>query len=137
MLVWGTINPPGEIDSYNGLYFTRSDIQQLVQNNELVGTPLKIEHKGVAIGKVASAWVNNNGALDCILDVNENVFEGAVCSNFIENSQCTELSIGYTVDVRNSQSGQPIHYNKKVVEVSIVRKGARDACYIHGYSRSQ
>lgn len=130
--MWGTINPAGERDDYEGYYFTQREIDSCVAGNELVGKPVKVEHKGVNVGRVVSAWKNARGQLDCLLDVDQSVFEGAMATSFIANGVCRELSIGYVVEMRQSANGggaKPV--SKKVVEVSIVKKGARDTCFIH------
>ena len=68
MLVWGTANPEGLGDSYNGLFFRAADIQQSV--DEIVGKPVKIEHKGADVGRVVSAWTDRAGKLDLLLEIN-------------------------------------------------------------------
>jgi hypothetical protein len=68
MLVWGTANPEGLGDSYNGLFFRAADIQQSV--DEIVGKPVKIEHKGADVGRVVSAWTDRSGKLDLLLEIN-------------------------------------------------------------------
>ena len=131
MHVWGTINPAGECNDYEGYYYTQGEIDSCVASNELVGKPVKVEHKGVSVGKVVSAWKNARGQLDCLIDVDESVLEGAMATSFIANGVCRELSLGYVVEMRQSagQAAKPV--SKKVVEVSIVKKGARDTCFIH------
>ncbi len=68
MLVWGTANPEGLGDSYNGLFFRAADIRQSV--DEIVGKPVKIEHKGADVGRVVSAWTDRSGKLDLLLEIN-------------------------------------------------------------------
>ena len=132
MHIYGTLNPPGEDNSYNGLYFTKRDIDDCIQQNKLQGVPVKIEHKGIDVGRVIRAWKNSTGAIDCVMEVNENVFEGAIVSKFVDQGVTRELSLGYTVEMQNSGNG--ICTGKKhIVEVSIVKKGAREKCFIHAY----
>eukprot|EP00961_Rhodomonas_salina_P107764 1450852-Rhodomonas_salina.1 len=99
----------------------------------MVGKPVKIEHKGMDVGRVVSAWRNARGQMDCVLELQQNNLQGAFISKFIGQGVCRELSLGYTVDVGNSQEGITAT-NKKIVEVSIVKKGARDECFIHGFT---
>jgi len=134
MFVWGTANPPGEMDGYNGLFLTQADIQSVVQDNSLNGLPVKIEHKGIKVGSVVTAW-NNNGKLDLLIDVDERVLEGDVVSRFVRNKVCNDLSLGYTVGLQYSETAKTYTPAKKTFnEVSIVRAGAREKCHIHGYS---
>lgn len=136
MLVWGTVNPAGEGDGYRGFFLTRDDIRRCVDTHEMVGKPVKIEHKGADVGRVVSAWRNSTGQMDCLLEVHEHNLESAVIARFVGQGVCKELSLGYMVDVQNSARGVCAS-NKRVVEVSIVRKGARDRCFIHGFAASR
>lgn len=57
MLVYGTCNPEGYGDeSYEGLYLTDADIRQITPL--MPGIPVKIEHRGVNVGQVVSAWMH-------------------------------------------------------------------------------
>lgn len=134
MLIWGTANPTGESDEHTGYLFTQSDLRECIQNGSLIGKPVKIEHKGVDVGRIVSAWQNQSGALDCVLEINENMFEGTCVSRFIEDGVCRELSLGYVVSMQNSDGAQRAK-RKDVVEISIVKKGARDKCFIHGFGK--
>eukprot|EP00961_Rhodomonas_salina_P075652 1015063-Rhodomonas_salina.1 len=98
------------------------DVQEAVR--ESVGKPVKIEHKGVDVGKVVSAWVNN-GKLDMLLEVDPSVLEGALISDLVRAGACRELSLGYNVSMLASARGEDIAGKKSVVEVSLVRKGDR------------
>ena len=60
--------------------------------------------------------------------------QAALGKEFVVRGICPELSLGYHVTMSKSPAGFLKASNKKVVELSIVRKGARDGCYIHGYS---
>jgi len=134
MFVWGTANPPGESVGYNGLFLTEDDIKGVVQDHSLNGLPVKIEHKGIQVGRVVTAW-NNNGKLDLLIDVDERVLEGDVVSRFVRNKVCNDLSLGYTVGLQYSETAKTYTPSKKTFnEVSIVRAGAREKCHIHGYS---
>jgi len=68
MLVWGTANPEGMHDSYNGYFFKASEIKDALHT--IPGTPVKIEHKGIKIGRVVSGW-ENQGKMDLLLDIDE------------------------------------------------------------------
>jgi hypothetical protein len=57
MLVYGTCNPEGYGDeNYEGLYLTDTDIREITPM--MPGIPVKIEHRGVDMGKVVSAWMH-------------------------------------------------------------------------------
>ena len=138
MFLWGTINPLGEkTGSYKGLYLTDDDIKCAIDEESLVGLPVKIEHTGVSVGKVLSTW-DNLGRLDVLLEVDEKIFEGDVVSRFVRSKVVRDLSLGYTVGLQFSEASQSFAATKKTFqEVSIVRVGARDACHIHGFSTEE
>lgn len=137
MFIWGTVNPVGESNNYKGFYYTEKELQSCLDTREMIGKPVKVEHKGVSVGQVVSAWKNSSGQVDCMLEVDEDRFEGAVVSKFVDQKVCKELSLGYVVDIQNTGSGSFNAVNKKIVEVSIVKKGARDKCFIHGYGAAR
>lgn len=129
MLLYGTCNPRGEDDAYNGLYLTQKEIRDAVDDRSLIGVPVKTEHKGGGVGKIVSVNVGNNGDLMCLLEIDESSMIGSLAGGFVRDGLATELSLGYTVDVKNTQNHLKA-IKKQVHEVSIVRKGARKGCYI-------
>jgi len=133
MLVWGTANPEGLCESYNGLYFKTSDLEKTVK--DIIGKPVKIEHKGVAVGSVVSAWVDRAGKLDLLLSIDSSVVEGSIISDLVDIGSCRDLSLGYSVKMQKSCIYEDKAGDKTVLEVSLVRKGAREKCHIHGYTR--
>ena len=133
MLVWGTANPAGESESYNGLRLRQNDISGLLRGDGLVGTPVKIEHKSLCVGQVLSAW-SNQGKLDMLLRIDDVGLEGSILKQYVLGGTCQDLSLGYSVDVRHSTTSHEIKYLKVVKEVSIVRRGAREMCHIHAFS---
>lgn len=67
MLVYGTCNPEGYGDSsYEGLYLTDSDIREITPT--MAGVPVKIEHRGVDVGRVITAWVHE-GRMDVLMEL--------------------------------------------------------------------
>jgi hypothetical protein len=113
---------------------TGSEINDMVLDRTLVGIPVKIEHKGEEVGHIVSAW-QHGGRLDLLLNIDEKSpsMATAVASHFVTGSVCKDLSLGYTVGVEQSADGN-ISTGKKVVsEVSIVKRGAREHCHIHGF----
>jgi hypothetical protein len=137
MLVWGTANPKGEHnDTYTGLYLTESDIDNLVSSQSLRGLPVKVEHKGTHIGKIVSSWKNGD-KLDMLVSLDRSSVEGDITSRFVLEGICQDFSLGYTVELAHSDKTGTLAPSRKIVkEVSIVRKGARHDCHIHGYSLS-
>jgi hypothetical protein len=135
-LLWGTANPEG-MRNYQGVYLSADDIQDMIgqvnhANQSGIPTPVHVEHKGVQVGRVVSAW-EHQGMLECVLELNNRVLEGAIGSEFVRAGLCRDLSLGYTVSLEQSDSG--IKVGKKVLkEISIVAKGARPRCHIHGVS---
>lgn len=98
----------------------------------LRGVPVKCEHAGIAVGRIASAFVDEDGRLNTIMKLDESSFAGRMASSFVSNGTAGELSLGYTVDVKQSlTSCEKVEaQEKKVLEVSLVKKGARDNCNI-------
>jgi hypothetical protein len=132
---WGCVNPKGEDDGYNGLFLTAADIKDVVRDNSLNGLPLKIEHTGVSVGNVVTAWAGTNGKLDVLVEVDRKVLEGDVVSKFISRNICQDFSLGYTVDLAFSENTKTFQTAaKKYTEVSIVRRGARPATHISGFT---
>ena len=133
MLVYGTCNPDGESDAHRGVYLRKTDISSLVNTGALLQLPVKIEHAGQPVGHIVSAW-QNGGRLDCVLKINDNSIDSICAQEFIKSRQCPELSLSYAVTMQNSADGLS-GGTKDMIEVSIVRAGARDNCHIHGFSK--
>jgi len=131
MFIWGTVNPDGEDNDHTGVLLRQKDIDSIADTNALLGKPVKLEHKGGDVGRVVSAWKHGN-RLDCVMQIDNNV-EGLFARNFVKGGRCKELSLGYLIDMKNS-NGQVNGGNKYVAEVSIVTKGARHECNIRGFS---
>jgi hypothetical protein len=134
MYVWGTANPTGEGNGYDGMYLTRSEINTMVLDKDLIGIPVKLEHKGEAVGEIVSAW-QHQGRLDLLLNVDEKSpnLDSTLASQFVKGYVCKDLSLGYTVSVEQSLNGALSTGKKRVAEVSLVKRGAREKCHIHGF----
>lgn len=133
MLVFGTANPEGISNSaYKGVYLTEQDLQNLLP--DINGVGVKVEHKGPDIGKVVSSWIHN-GRLDVVMEIDEKILQGAFAKSFIENGLCKELSLGYSAEMQCSKAEGLVVKKKKVLEVSVVKKGARHNCQIHAWSK--
>jgi hypothetical protein len=133
MMFWGTANPTGESESYDGLYLKKHEINNMVLDRNLVGLPVKIEHKGDKIGHVVSAW-QHHGRLDMLLRIDDQKsLLSNIGSTFVKTGICPELSLGYSVAMQHSKDTGLKTGVKTVAEVSIVKRGARDNCTIHSF----
>lgn len=132
-LAWGIANPAGEEDSYNGLHLKANEIDSIVEAKKLVGLPVKIEHKGVSIGKVVSAFKDHQNQLNCVFEVDTSELEGAIAQRWIEDNVAKDLSLGYVVNIDQTNPDRLQAGAKKILEVSIVKKGAREGCHIKSH----
>jgi hypothetical protein len=133
LLLWGTINPDGEQDAHEGVYLRKRDIDTICASESLIGKPVLIEHEGQVVGKVLSAWKHND-RLDCVLHVDDQSLEGMFAQNFVKSGRCGELSLSYNIMMQHSADGKLTGGEKEMMEVSLVKKGARHQCFIHGYT---
>ena len=134
MFVYRTANPVGEAAGYDGMYLTGSEINNMVIDRELTGLPVLLEHKGEQVGTIVSAW-QHNGRLDLLLNIDEKspCLSSVLASSFVSGKVCKDLSLGYTVAIQQSADGALSTKNKRVAEVSLVKRGAREHCHIHGF----
>jgi len=136
-LLWGTANPEG-MQNYKGVYLNEEDIHDMIlqvdsANSTSTRIPVLVEHRGINVGHVVSAWTHQ-GKLECVLALDNKVLEGSIGSEFVRAGICRDLSLGYDVSLENSQSGIRVG-KKRLKEISIVKIGARPRCHIHGVSR--
>lgn len=130
----GVANPSGERESYNGLYLRDCELRSLAP--AMGGTPVKAEHVGDNLGQVVSAFVDDDGKLNCVMKIDENSVQGAIAAGLVRSGVAADLSLGYAVDVQQSAPDKLRAGSKRVMEVSLVRKGAREGCHIVGYQGS-
>ena len=133
MLVYGTCNPPGENPSHAGVYLRSSDISSLVSSGALLQLPVKVEHMGQPVGRIVSAWEHNN-RLDCVFKIDDSSIDSIFAQEFVKSKRCPELSLSYAVTMQNSADGCLTGGGKEIIEVSLVRRGARHDCHIHGFT---
>ncbi len=88
-LLWGTANPEGMSNDYQGIFLNKNNIQSMLHWQQVDDAsrrsqpiPVHLEHKGVQVGHVVSAW-SHNDTRQCFLQLNERVFEGAIGSEFM------------------------------------------------------
>jgi hypothetical protein len=133
LLLWGTINPTGEENSHEGVYLRRCDIDSICESGALVGKPVLIEHEGQVVGNVISAWKHDD-RLDCVLRVDDRSIEGMFAQQFVQSGKAGELSLSYNITMQHSADGKLLGGDKEVMEVSLVKKGARHQCLVRGFT---
>ena len=128
----GVCNPSGEQDTYNGLYLTQSEISRVVSDSKMRGIPVKTEHAGSEVGHVLTSFVDDKGNLNCVMELDSSSVPACLAQGFVRDGLALDLSLGYTVDIQNTDNN--LHAKeKKILEVSLVRKGARNGCHITAY----
>ena len=133
MLVVGTCNPRGESSVYNGLYLKQDELENLVATDAMLGVPVKTEHSGDSVGRVVSSFIDTRGALQCVMELDERSIPGSLAGGFVRDLIAADLSLGYVVDVQHSEDDRLHAGAKRILEVSLVRKGAREGCHITAY----
>lgn len=137
MLLMGVCNPKGEDALYNGLRFTEPELANIVRSGALTGIPVKTEHTGGNIGTVISSFLDREGQLQCVMDIEDDTVEGAITGGFVKDRIAADLSMGYSVDVQHSNAKNRLMAGeKKLLEISIVRRGARKNCHILAYEEN-
>ena len=79
-----------------------------------------------------SGFLDAGGALQCVMELDESTVEGAIAGGFVRDGVAADLSLGYSVDVQHTNDRLKAGA-KRMLEISIVRKGARQGCHIHAY----
>lgn len=74
--------------------------------------------------------------MDVLMQIDDSHIEGAMGKEFIQRGICPELSLGYNVTMSKSPAGFLRASNKRVVELSLVRQGAREGCKIRMFENS-
>lgn len=134
MLVVGICNPAGENEDYNGLYLTQTELQTAAES--MTGIPVKAEHAGAPIGSVVSAWIDDGQNLNCLVRLNDDSLPACIAQGMVRDKIAADFSLGYTVSVKHSDTteGRWQAVRKQIIEVSLVRRGARKGCHIHAYA---
>jgi hypothetical protein len=134
MLIHGTCNPCGESNDYDGVYLTSGDIEQIVGSNALVNAPVLLEHDGAPVGHVKSAW-RYNDQLDVLVELDDAGFLGRVAESFVAANVLLDFSLGYKVELSRASDNTVRVGAKKIVELSLVKTGARPNCQIKNFVR--
>jgi hypothetical protein len=144
MLICGQVNPPPLGADYNGFYFSESDDVAGKARN-LRGTPLRVEHNDKThVGQVLQGWTDSTtGAMWALAEINTKDLGGALTAAAVERGLYGEFSLGYKTrfgkknesDSSGSRHEKIVVLDKEIMELSIVKKGARDGCTIHANER--
>ena len=139
LLIAGQVNPPPIGDAnYAGVYLShKDDVPAMVRS--LAGAPLRVEHNDSAlVGRVVNGWTDAcTGALWALAEVDVSNVPGAIAAAAVERGAFREFSLGYTSKVgRNPDTGRVEASDKRIVELSIVKTGARPGCVIAHHTRS-
>ena len=102
MLVVGVCNPAGESEEYNCLYLTQSELEAAAAS--MAGVPVKAEHAGTNIGSVVSAWIDDGQNLNCLVRLYDDSLPAYIAQGMVRDGIAADFSLGYTVNVKNSQS---------------------------------
>ena len=139
MLIYGTCNPE-PVSHDQSIYVTGPDMQDLIQQIDEAAVsgnhiPVKLEHKGIGIGRVISAWQNQQGEMQCILEVDDKkTLEGSFAKEFLNQGIVKDLSLGYDVTLEQSKTEKKTRVRRKLMrEISMVKRGARSKCHILSY----
>eukprot|EP00961_Rhodomonas_salina_P072804 978186-Rhodomonas_salina.1 len=134
MLVHGTCNPTGEKAGYSGVYLSADDISRIVSHKELVGKPVLVEHGGNKVGSVISAW-EHDGRLDVVVSLPRDSFDSCIAGAFVSSECLKDFSLGYKVQMSDlgNENGSLKTGKKTMVELSLVKTGARSNCHIKNF----
>jgi hypothetical protein len=89
----GSAHPPGQDDDYDGVFLTRSEIEQKAKS--IVGTPIWYEHNGSKkVGWVRRGSVDEEGRLVVHGVVDRNSFAGVKAARELESGSLKGLSLG-------------------------------------------
>ena len=117
MLIVGVCNPTGEDDTYNGLYMTATELSEIVRDNKMRNLPVKTEHAGSPVGHVITSFLDASGNLNCVMQLSTSSVPASLAQGFVRDGLALDLSLGYTVDIQNTDSKLRAK-EKKIVEVS-------------------
>jgi flagellar biosynthesis component FlhA len=136
MLVWGRVNPSAMSDDYLGVYLNHRDMEDMIQQIDEAKSkgekiPVLMEHVGEKVGNVVSAWIHQN-TLQCCLEIENKTLESAIGQEMVRQGVTKELSLGYHLEIQQSNDGRSRKAKKFLKEISLVKRGARHDCHILG-----
>ena len=131
MLVCGQVNPPPVSSvGYSGVFFSEKDDMQ-AKARGLKGTPLRVEHDNkMHVGQVLNGWTDSKGAMWALAEIDTQHMGGAMTAAAVERGHLGEFSLGYITKMQREAGGGVSVQEKRIVELSIVKKGAREGCTI-------
>ena len=131
MLVCGQVNPPPVSSAgYNGVFFSEKD-NMADKAKCLKGTPLRVEHDNrVHVGQVLDGWTDSKGAMWALAEIDTQHMKGAMTAAAVQGGQLGEFSLGYVTKMQRQAGGGVSVQDKRIIELSIVKKGAREGCRI-------
>ena len=137
MLVAGIVNPPPvTTPGYTGVYFSdRDDMEGKAK--ALGGKPLRVEHNGsTQVGRVLQGWTDRStGAMWALAEIDTSDMPGAVAAAAVEHGRFGEFSLGYACQFsRNPLTNRVEAGDKRIMELSIVKTGARPNCTIAAHA---
>ena len=111
---------------------TQCELARVVSDSKMRGLPVKTEHAGSEVGRVLTSFLDAGGNLHCVMELGKTSLPACLAQGFVRDGLALDLSLGYTVDIQNTDNSLQAT-EKRIVEVSLVRKGARRGCHITAY----
>ena len=131
MLVCGRVNPPPvSSQGYSGVFFSEKDDMK-GKAQALRGMPLRVEHdEKKLVGKVLNGWTDSSGAMWALAEIDTRNMSGAMTAAAVQRGNFGEFSLGYVTKMQRESGGAISVQDKRILELSIVKKGAREGCQI-------
>jgi hypothetical protein len=136
MLLMGICNPTGEKDTYNGLYLTESELSRIVRDSKMRGIPVKTEHSGSEVGRVLTSFLDADGNLNCVMELSKSSLPACLAQGFVRDGLALDLSLGYTVDIQNTENNLQAWRRRLSRSRSCARGRARAATSRHTRTRA-
>jgi hypothetical protein len=116
-----------------GFFFTREQLQELVNKNLLIKKKVWLEHGDdtkKTIGEIAYSWMDADAGLMIVLKLYNNILISKVVVSWIKNGSRIGISLGYDAVVEEKHGKTHVR-SLKVNEVSIVSKPFHKTCKIY------
>ena len=111
-------------------------VSEMIRDMKLAPSSVLVERNGEALlrHEWAERKVEHGDRLDCVFRINNDSIDSIFAQEFVKSRKCPELSLSYAVTMQNSTDGFLTGGGKDMIEVSIVKSGARDNCLIRGFT---
>jgi hypothetical protein len=131
MLIAGIVNPPPITDpAYTGVYLSEKD-DMPAQARALANKPLRVEHGDVEVGRVLNGWQDKRtGALCALAEIDVSKLPGALAAAAVTQGRFGQFSLGYSTRITQSATRTMVASDKRILELSLVKQGARPNCHI-------